>query len=314
MGRALILPKRLQPMLATLTNGPFDNPDWVFEDKYDGFRVIATIDDGKVALFSRNGQAISENYTAIAQALEGVKGNAVIDGELVALDENGVSHFQLLQNARRKEAKLKYFAFDLMFSEGNDLGRLTLLDRKKRLREILPRHRLIAFSRHRKTFGLKFFAEAERRGLEGIIGKHVDSKYLSGVRTDNWLKIKTSKRQEVVIVGFTAPRRTRPFFGALTLAVRETDVWRYAGHVGTGFSHETLEALHGKLVKLRTARSPFPARVKDESMTTWVRPVLVAEVKFTEWTSSGEMRHPVYLGLRADKRAEDVVRERESLS
>ena len=187
----------------------------------------------------------------------------------------------------------------------------SLLERKKRLKEILPRHKLIAFSRHRKTDGTKFFEEAERRGLEGIMAKRADSKYLSGSRTDNWLKIKTSKRQEVVIAGFTAPRRTRPFFGALALAMREKNGWRYIGHVGTGFSHKTLEELHGKLIKLKTAKSPFAAKVKDEAVTTWVKPSLVAEVKFTEWTTKGEMRHPVYLGLRADKRAEDVTRERE---
>jgi bifunctional non-homologous end joining protein LigD len=144
------------------------------------------------------------------------------------------------------------------------------------------------------------------------MAKRADSMYLSGARTDNWLKIKTSKRQEVVIAGFTAPRRTRPFFGALTLALYEDSGWRYIGHVGTGFSHETVEELHGELVKLETPRSPFRGRVKDEAVTTWVKPRLVAEVKFTEWTSSGEMRHPVYLGLRRDKNAEDVVRELES--
>jgi bifunctional non-homologous end joining protein LigD len=143
------------------------------------------------------------------------------------------------------------------------------------------------------------------------MAKRVDSRYVSGGRTTDWLKIKTSKRQEVVIAGFTAPKRTRPFFGALVLAVRENSVWRYIGHVGTGFSHKTLAELHGRLVKLKSAKSPFPAKVKDEAVTTWVKPSLVAEVKFTEWTSSGEMRHPVYLGLRADKRAEQVVRERE---
>jgi bifunctional non-homologous end joining protein LigD len=144
------------------------------------------------------------------------------------------------------------------------------------------------------------------------MAKRSDSQYLSGERTDNWLKIKTSKRQEVVVAGFTAPRRTRPFFGALTLALREGKGWRYIGHVGTGFSHETLKELHSKLIRLKTAKSPFAAKVKDEAVTTWVKPLLVAEVKFTEWTSSGEMRHPVYLGLRSDKRAEDVTRERKT--
>lgn len=184
-----------------------------------------------------------------------------------------------------------------MFQDGEDVRALPLLDRKKRLKAMLPRHKLIAFSGHRKALGTKFFEEAERKGLEGIMAKRADSKYLSGARTDNWLKIKTSRRQEVVIAGFTAPRKTRPFFGALTLAIREDNGWRYIGHVGTGFSHAVLEELHGKLIKLKAAKSPFKRKVKDEAVTTWVKPVLVAEVKFTEWTSSGEMRHPVYLGL-----------------
>jgi bifunctional non-homologous end joining protein LigD len=240
-----------------------------------------------------------------------VKGDAVIDGELVAIGEDGVSHFQLLQNALRHEAKLQYCAFDLMFENTADLRKQPLLERKKRLKAILPRDKLIAFSSHRKGGGKKFFAEAEQRGLEGLMAKRADSAYTSGSRTRDWLKIKTAKRQEVVIAGFTTPRRTRPFFGALVLAVREDKTWRYIGHVGTGFSHRALEDLYAKLVKLTVAKSPFPAKVKDEAVTTWIRPSLVAEVKFAEWTSKGELRQPVYLGLRSDKRAKDVVRERE---
>ena len=304
------LPKRLQPMLATLTDAPFDDPDWVFEDKYDGFRMVSEVRNGNVTLYSRNGKIISHSYIEVAKALEGVKGDAVIDGELVAIGNDGVSHFQLLQNALRQEAKLLYCTFDLMFAEGEDLRKLPLIARKQRLKAILPRHKLIAFSEHRKCSGKKFFAEAERKRLEGIMAKRADSPYASGSRTADWLKVKTSQRQEVVIAGFTAPRRTRPFFGALVLAVREDGKWRYIGHVGTGFNHQTLEELHGRLVRLKAAKSPFPAKVKDEAVTTWVRPSLVAEVKFAEWTSKGELRQPVYLGLRADKRASDVVRER----
>jgi bifunctional non-homologous end joining protein LigD len=310
MSRQSTLPKRLQPMLATLTDAPFDDAAWIFEDKYDGFRMVSEIRRGKVALYSRNGKIISDPYIEVAKALEGVKADAVIDGELVAVGKDGVSHFQLLQNALRHEAKLLYCAFDLMFFDGEDLRKLPLIERKKRLKAILPRHKLIAFSNHRKGNGKKFFAEAERRRLEGIMAKRADSPYASGSRTADWLKVKTAQRQEVVIAGFTAPRRTRPFFGALTLAVREDGAWRYIGHVGTGFSHATLKELHGKLSKLKTAKSPFPAKVKDEAVTTWVRPSLVAEVKFAEWTSKGELRQPVYLGLRADKKAGDVVRER----
>jgi bifunctional non-homologous end joining protein LigD len=311
MSRKSTLPKRLQPMLATLTNAPFDDPDWVFEDKYDGFRMVSEIRGGKVALYSRNGKIISHSYIEVAEALEGVKGDAVIDGELVAIGKDGVSHFQLLQNALRHEAKVLYCVFDLMFENGEDLRSLPLLDRKTRLRAVLPRHRLIAFSRHRKGSGKKFFAEAERKRLEGIMAKRADSPYASGSRTADWLKVKTAQRQEVVIAGFTAPQRSRPFLGALVLAVREGDAWRYIGHVGTGFNHQTLEELHGRLVKLKAAKSPFPAKVKGEAVTTWVRPSLVAEVKFAEWTSKGELRQPVYLGLRTDKKAVDVVRERE---
>ena len=312
MARTSTMPKHLRPMLATLTDAPFDDKDWIFEDKYDGFRVVATIDEGKVTLYSRNGKIISHNYIEVAKALESIKHDAVIDGELVAIGKDGLSHFQLLQNARREKAKLRYCAFDLMFQNGDDLRRLSLLERKRRLKAILPKHKLIAFSRHRATFGTKFFGEADRDGLEGIMAKHANGQYLSGTRTTSWLKIKTSKRQEVVIAGFTVPRRTRPFFGALALAVRDRKEWRFIGHVGAGFSYETLKELHGKLIKLRIAKSPFPKKVRGEAITTWVKPTLVAEVKFTEWTNSGEMRHPVYLGLRADKCAEEVARERET--
>jgi len=148
-------------------------------------------------------------------------------------------------------------------------------------------------------------------GLEGIMAKRGQSRYLSGARSKDWLKIKTGKRQEVVIVGFTAPRRSRPHFGSLALAVRDGNAWRYVGRVGTGFSHAMLEELHGKLWPLRTASSPFKQRVKDEATTTWVKPKFVAEVKFTEWTSAGEMRHPAFLGLRRDKKPIDVVLETE---
>jgi bifunctional non-homologous end joining protein LigD len=309
MARKSTLPSRLQPMLATLTDAPFDDPDWVFEDKFDGFRMVAEIRRGRVALYSRNGKIISHSYVEVAKALEGVKADAVIDGELVAIGKDGVSHFQELPTALRHEAKLLYCAFDLMFAAGEDVRALPLLERKKRLKALLPRHKLIAFSNHRKGSGTKFFAQAELRHLEGIMAKRADSPYASGRRTADWLKVKTAQRQEVVIAGFTAPRRTRPFFGALVLAVRDADAWRYIGHVGTGFSHQVLEELHRKLVRLKTAKSPFPGKVKNERVTTWVRPSLVAEVKFAEWTSKGELRQPVYLGLRSDKNAKDVVRE-----
>jgi bifunctional non-homologous end joining protein LigD len=312
VARTSTLPAKLRPMLATLTDAPFDDKNWIFETKYDGFRMVANIEGGKVTLYSRNGKILTHHYSEVAKALQETKYDAVIDGELVAIGSDGRSHFQLLQNARRGEAKLQYCAFDLMFQEGEDLRGLSLLERKKRLKAILPNHRLIVFSNHRATFGTKYFHEADRKGLEGIMAKRADSQYLSGARTGHWLKIKTSKRQEAVITGFTAPKRARPFFGALVLAVRKGKEWRFIGHVGTGFNHETLKELHGKLIRLKMAKSPFTKKVRGEATTTWVKPTLVAEVKFTEWTNSGEMRHPVFLGLRADKRAEEILREHET--
>ena len=311
MARLSTLPKRLQPMLATLTDAPFDDPQWVFEDKYDGFRMVASIEGGKVTLYSRNGKIVSDSYKDVTRALERVKGDAVLDGELVALDESGVSRFQLLQNALRHEARLVYYVFDVMFAGGRDLRSLTLTERKMRLKSILPKHKLVAYSEHRKELGSKFFGEAEERGLEGIMAKRADSTYSSGERTTNWLKIKTTKRQEAVIAGFTAPRGTRPHLGALVLAVRNEKQWRYVGNVGAGFWHAMLAELHEKLTPLITPQSPFATKVKNQGVTTWVKPKLVAEIKFTEWTTAGEMRHPVFLGLRTDKRAEDVVLEKE---
>ena len=254
MTRVQKLPKRLQPMLATLTDAPFDDRDWVFETKWDGFRMIADIAGGKVTLYSRNGKIISDSYRDVAKALEKVKSDAVLDGELVALDARGISHFQLLQNALRAEAPLRYCIFDVMFAGGEDLRDLPLLERKKRLRRLLPKHPLLAFSKHRPDSGLAFFHEAQELGLEGIIAKRASSLYLSGARTADWLKIKTARRQEVVIAGFTAPRRSRPHFGALVLALRDGKAWRYIGHVGTGFSHATLEQLHSKLSSRSSSR------------------------------------------------------------
>lgn len=312
MPRISKLPKHLQPMLATLIDAPFDGSDWVFESKWDGFRIVAAIEKRSVTLYSRNGLIVSENYMPIAKALEKVRKDAVIDGELVAIDEHGISRFQLLQNALRTAANLRYCVFDLMFLDGKDLRGLPLVERKERLRALLPKNPLLIYSEHLPEHGKRYFKEAQKAGLEGIMAKRAESRYLSGARGKDWLKIKTARRQEVVIVGFTAPRRTRPYFGALVLAVREGNAWRYVGRVGTGFAHATLEAIHAKLWPLRTPSSPFKQRVKDEAVTTWVKPKLVAEVRFTEWTDAGEMRHPAFLGLREDKKPIDVVLEKEA--
>jgi len=296
-------------MLATLTDKPFDDPDWVFETKWDGFRAMAKVAPGHASLYSRNLIDISKKYPAICQALAAIEQEAVLDGELVALDAHGRSRFQLLQNAEREPARLLYCVFDLLYLDGKDLRGRPLLERKAALERILPRNPLLLYSAHVASAGIKAFNRAKRLGEEGVMAKLATSRYHSGQRTREWLKVKASQEQEVVIVGFTAPRRSRKYFGSLVLAVRDGKDWKYAGRAGTGFNAETLRSLHAKLVPLITQVKPIAEKVPDAANTTWVKPKLVAEVKFTEWTAAGEMRHPVFLGLRTDKKATDVVRE-----
>jgi bifunctional non-homologous end joining protein LigD len=232
-----------------------------------------------------------------------------LDGELVALDEHGRSRFQLLQNAEREPTRLLYCVFDLLYLDGKDLRGKPLLERKELLAQILPKSPLLLYSAHVVGEGVKAFNRAKRAHEEGVMAKLATGRYDSGKRTREWLKVKASQEQEVVIVGFTAPRRSRQYFGSLVLAVREGKSWQYAGRAGTGFDTETLRELHAMLVPLITKVKPIAEKVPDEANTTWVKPKLVAEVKFTEWTKAGEMRHPVYLGLRTDKPATEVIRE-----
>jgi bifunctional non-homologous end joining protein LigD len=300
----------LRPMLATLTDKPFDDPDWVFETKWDGFRAIAVAKPGQAALYSRNLNDISRKYPSICAALAKIKHEAVLDGELVALDEHGRSRFQLLQNAEREFARLLYCVFDLLYLDDKDLRGKTLLERKGALEKILPESPLLLYSAHVVGEGIEAFNRAKRAHEEGVMAKLSISLYHSGMRTRDWLKVKASQEQEVVIVGFTAPRGSRKYFGALVLAVREGTGWRYVGRAGTGFDTKTLRTVYDTLVPLITDKKPIPQKVPDAGNTSWVKPKLVAEVKFTEWTAAGEMRHPVFLGLRTDKPATEVIREK----
>jgi bifunctional non-homologous end joining protein LigD len=302
--------KEYRPMLATLADKPFDNKEWVYETKWDGFRLIAEVKRDSVRLYSRNGIEVTARYPSIAQALRSIAEPCVIDGELVALDAKGRSNFQLLQNALRDEGpRLRYCVFDLLFLGAEDVRRKPLLERKRLLKQLLPRARLLRYSEHTPEEGIALFEKAKRAGLEGVMAKLASGLYYSGKRTREWLKFKAVNEQEVVIVGYTAPQRSRKYFGALVLAVREHSQWRYVGHAGTGFDEATLKLLYKKMQSLKVETKPVTARVKDDAQTTWLRPQLVAEVKFTEWTNRGELRHPVFLGLRSDKKATDVIRE-----
>ena len=300
-----------RPMLATLVNEPFNDKKWVFETKWDGFRLITEKRGDTVRLWSRNGIDVTRRYALLLPALQRIDGSCVLDGELCALDAQGRSRFQLLQNALNKKARLLYVVFDALFVEGKDMRDKPLLARKEILKALLPREPLLRFSQHVAEFGKREFAKARRAHEEGVIAKRAAGLYYSGKRTREWLKFKAVHEQEVVIVGYTEPRRSRKYFGSLVLAVRDKAKkrWVYAGHVGTGFDQAALKSLYETLQRLRTDKKPFDQKVKNENATTWLIPKLVGEVKFTEWTSESEMRHPVFLGLRTDKKAFDVIRE-----
>jgi bifunctional non-homologous end joining protein LigD len=300
-----------RPMLATLVDEPFDDEAWVFETKWDGFRLVTEKRGDDVTLWSRNGIDVTAKYAVLVPALRRIEGSCVIDGELCALDAHGRSRFQLLQNALNAKARLLYVVFDALFVGGKDIRDKPLLERKAILEALLPRDPLLHYSEHVAAFGKRAFARAQRAHEEGVIAKRAASLYHSGKRTRDWLKFKAVQEQEVVIVGYTGPRRSRKYFGALALAVRDKarKQWVYVGHVGTGFTAAALKSLYETMQPLRTEKKPFGQKVKHENETTWLVPELVGEVKFTEWTSEGEMRHPTFLGLRTDKKARDVIRE-----
>jgi bifunctional non-homologous end joining protein LigD len=300
-----------RPMLATLVDEPFDDKGWVFETKWDGFRLVTEKRGDTMTLWSRNGIDVTTKYAALLPALRRIEGSCVIDGELCALDVHGRSRFQLLQNALNKQARLLYVVFDALFVGGNDIRKKPLLERKNILKDLVPNDPLLHYSEHVAEFGRREFAKAQRAHEEGVIAKRAAGLYYSGRRTREWLKFKAVHEQEVVIVGYTGPRKSRKYFGSLALAVRDKAKkrWIYAGHVGTGFTEAALKSLYGKMQPFRTDKKPFDRKVKHENETTWLVPNLVGEVKFTEWTSEGEMRHPAFLGLRTDKRALDVIRE-----
>jgi bifunctional non-homologous end joining protein LigD len=308
--KAKITKADLAPMLATLTDAPFDDPDWLYEVKWDGFRLIVQVETGKATLYSRNGIEVTKKYPAIAEALRGIPNGAVIDGELVALDAAGKPRFQLMQHAGAEATALVYYAFDLLFLDGEDLRALPLIERKERLLRILPAEDPLRYSEHIEKNGKKYFAAAKKQDLEGIMAKRKDSTYHSGQRSRDWLKVKASKEQEVLIVGYTASGGSRKYFGSLVLAVHENGKLRHAGNVGTGFDAKLLKELYGLMQPLGTAKKPFAEKIPEEGSVTWLKPKLIAEIKFTEWTAEGHMRHPVFLGLRTDKKPSEVTMER----
>ena len=311
-------PAWVDAMLATLTNRRFSDPNWIFETKLDGERCLAFKRGSTVRLLSRNRQTLNNTYPEVAEALERAgTHDVVIDGEIVAFEGNRTS-FEKLQGrigikdpeaARRSGIPVFYYVFDLIHVDGYDITRVGLNVRKGLLRKALDFRGPVRFEAHRNTEGEAYYREACAAGLEGVIAKRRDSEYSPGKRSPDWLKFKCVNEQEFVIGGFTDPAGSRVGFGALLVGYYERAKLRYAGKVGTGFDTPTLLNLRRKLDARKTSRSPFADEVKEKS-AHWVKPELVAQIGFSEWTRDGKLRHPRFLGLRSDKAAPDVVRER----
>ncbi|MBV8345215.1 MAG: non-homologous end-joining DNA ligase [Candidatus Eremiobacteraeota bacterium] len=300
-------PKAL--MLATLIDEPFDDPEWLFEIKWDGYRALCTIDAGKLSLVSRNGLDMLARFPDLAQLSTAFASVPVmVDGEIVSLDSRGRSSFQRLQESQKKPAGLTYAAFDLLYADGADLRSKPLEERKALLERLIRDDGVVLYSKHVVERGVKLFENARKRGLEGIIGKKRSSTYQER-RSRDWVKIKTGHEQEFVVGGWTDPKGSRKGFGALLLGVYHGGALRYVGSVGTGFSAKLLTELAARLRKLERKTSPFGNDVEVRPRPHWTSPELVVEVRFSEWTRDGYLRQPAYLGLRPDKRARDVVAE-----
>ncbi len=315
-GRAARLREQLRPMLATLVDRVPAGEGWQHEIKYDGYRMLARIARGAITLHSRNGRDWSASFPQVARDLARVRvREAWIDGEVVVVDERGRPSFQRLQQALAEPAgsEFLYFAFDLPFADGRDLRALPLVERKTLLRSAIGDGvGCVRIGPEAVGGGSDFLRQSCALGLEGVVSKRIDSAYADGRRTRDWVKFKCLRRQELVIGGYTAPQGSRQEFGALLLGVHDGEGLRYAGKVGTGFDVAALRRI-GKLLRARERASPpfiDPPRGPAAGSVRWVRPDLVAEVAFTEWSEGGALRHPSFRGLRSDKDARRVVRER----
>jgi bifunctional non-homologous end joining protein LigD len=301
--------KFMEPMLAGSKESPFDDNNWIFEIKYDGYRAVAVINKKEVNLFSRNHLSFNKIFKPIVDELKKINHIAVLDGEIVIEDEKGQSNFQLLQNYKKSgEGTPKYYVFDILNLDGQDTRNLTLLERKELTKILLNKHHLtnIVFSDHIKEKGVAFFKQAEKLHLEGIMAKQADSPYRSGKRTAEWFKIKITKQEEAVIIGITEPKGAREYFGAILLAQYDNNGLRYIGDCGTGFNDKSLKELYPLFQRSFIKISPLNKKINHAGRIQWIKPKHVCQVKFSEWTNDGHLRHPVYLGLRMDKNAEDV--------
>ena len=307
-GKKAAIPKSVQPMLATSVEKPFNAAGWLYEIKWDGYRAIATIQKGKAGIESRHNISFDEKFLPVKHALEKWPVHAVVDGEIIALTPDGRPGFQELQGFLKQEkaAILAYYVFDLLWYEGKDYTHLPLLERKAILQSILPYgDPIIKFSDHVIDEGIPFFEAAIAKGLEGVMAKKAASLYTENHRSKNWLKIKNNQFAEAIICGFTKGRNSRKYFGAVILGRYEEKELKYIGHSGSGFDEGGLKDLFAKFQPLITDKCPFKVKPKTNMPATWLRPELVCMVKYTEVTKEGSLRHPIFDGLREDKKAAD---------
>lgn len=297
-------------MLAKETDNPFDDKEWLFEIKWDGYRAVAEKNKKNILLYSRNGLNFLSTYPIVASQLLHIKEDVVIDGEIVVLNSEGYPDFQLLQHyAENQDKPIQYYVFDLLKLNGKNTTQLSLVERKELLREIIPENDVIKYSDHIFENGVSFFQVSKEKNLEGIMAKKIDSKYYSGKRTNEWMKIKHHKTQEAIVAGYTQPAGARKYFGALVLAIKDGKKLKYIGHTGGGFNQVSLKEMYEKLQPLVQEKSPFDKKIKTNTPVTWVKPELICEVKFAEITSDGKLRHPIFLHLRNDKNPNEVIME-----
>ncbi len=319
--KKLAQPHFIKPMLAVLTHDYFSSDEWFYEHKFDGERCLAFKKNGKVRLMSRNDKLINDEYPELVVALEKLKAdNFIIDGEIVALNKKGISDFELLQgrinlqslsdiSSMKKQVPIYYRIFDLLYADGYLLTQLPLYARKDVLKKLVRFTKMLTFSEHTIGNGVLLFKKACKLGWEGVMAKRADSPYESK-RSRNWLKFKCSMGQELVIGGYTEPQGSRSYFGALLVGYYDKKgVFHYAGKVGTGYTQETLALLGKKLQRLEIKKCPFSDYDGHLVRVHWVKPTLVAEFQFAQWTNAGKLRVGRYKGLRNDKAAKDVVKE-----
>lgn len=322
VGRRSKFPAKLSPMLATLVDEPFDDEAWQFEIKWDGYRTIAFCNKSKVDLKSRNDKSFNERFYPVCKAIQDWNIKAVIDGEVVVLDQNGKSHFGSLQNWRSEaDGEIYFYVFDILWLNGKDLMQIPLSERRTILKQLMPESDIIRLSENFEVSGIEFFETTKKMGLEGIIAKKSDSTYSPGIRSKEWVKIKANKRQEMVIGGYTKNDDSSKSFSSLLLGVYERDKLIYKGKVGTGFNDKQQKEMLKQFKRYITKSSPFtelpdinkPSRFRPNpphATAVWMKPELVCEVSFTEMTTDGIMRHPSFEAMRIDKTAKDVKSER----